>query len=351
MSRPIGQPSLRLISSENAYTKISAAPKNPEQKQLLDACAKVISATGFDLRFSSGEDAMEEQTMTRLLVHFDAHHADTHSTGRSRSDQSDPLCTAWLHTSYAPLMGRRGKGANVLLIAADQQFHSSNDVSDRVLETLQALTSRCRNKLTILSSNKKNRLVEDCPPYALKRHLSAKLPSLEVEEIPLEVGVAALSSSPELFDVVLVDTDFGPLISNVLSDAVDHRGYRAMMRIHDHSVEFCREPIPRIRHMSGKTDDDLMPILQCAQMLLLYLKQEERAASLQNALAVTIEDRIFPCNDYVDFLNKARLRPDDFAAALIERLGRTPKSLPAANISQIARNAHSVSKPYLCLVS
>jgi isocitrate dehydrogenase len=152
-------------------------------------------------------------------------------------------------------------------------------------------------------------------------------PELETEHLIIDIGTARLATRPEAFDVIVTPNLYGDIISDVAAELTGSVGLGGSANIGEHVAMF--EAIPgSAPDIAGRGIANPSGLLLGAVMMLVHIRQAEAAARVHNAWLATIEDGIHTA----DLARAGQRHPvptEGFAAAVIERLGRTPARFPA----------------------
>lgn len=153
---------------------------------------------------------------------------------------------------------------------------------------------------------------------------------IENEHYIVDIGTARLASSPENFDVVVTENLYGDIISDIVAETSGSVGLAGSANIGEEFAMFeaVHGSAPDI---AGKGIANPSGLLNAAVMLLVHIGQPEVASKIQNAWLKTIEDGMHTGDIYHKEVSKVKLGTEDFATAVIERLGETPATLPAVS--------------------
>jgi isocitrate dehydrogenase len=158
---------------------------------------------------------------------------------------------------------------------------------------------------------------------------------IEQEHWIIDIGMAKLADTPGDFDVVVLPNLYGDVASDVVAQVAGSVGLAGSANIGDDFAMFeaIHGSAPR---RAGQNLANPSGLLNGAIMMLVHIGQNEVAEAVENAWLTTIEDKIFT----YDLARNAREAGDqqftevgtrEFAQAIIDRLGRRPEQLKAAN--------------------
>lgn len=180
--------------------------------------------------------------------------------------------------------------------------------------------------------------------------IAAEYPQIESEHWIIDIGTAKLADRPEQFDVIVVPNLYGDIISDVAAEITGSVGLGGSANIGDHCAMFeaIHGSAPDI---AGQNIANPSGLLLGAVMMLVHINQTEVATKIHNAWLKTLEDGIHTGDIYNPEHSKQKVGTQEFAEAVIERLGSvpsqfTPKAYQAAEESlQHVLDKHVNSKP------
>lgn len=158
--------------------------------------------------------------------------------------------------------------------------------------------------------------------------IGEEYPEIEKEHWIVDIGAAMLADSPEVFDVIVMPNLYGDILSDVAAQITGSIGIAGSANIGDGFAMFeaIHGSAPRIAGMNKANPSGL--ILAAVQMLV-HIKQADIAEKIHNAWLRTIEDGLHPADIYDENVSQALLGTQDFANAVIERLGLLPQQFQA----------------------
>lgn len=167
--------------------------------------------------------------------------------------------------------------------------------------------------------------------------VGAEYPELEKEHWIVDIGAAKLADTPELFDVIVMPNLYGDILSDVAAQITGSVGLAGSANIGDGFAMFeaIHGSAPRIAGMNKANPSGLL--LGAIQMLV-YIGQKDVAQQIQNAWLKTLEDGEHTYDIYKEGTSRSKLGTDQFADAVIARLGQTPSSLKPVDYSKSVAN-------------
>jgi len=153
--------------------------------------------------------------------------------------------------------------------------------------------------------------------------IAAKYPDIEHDHFIIDIGTALVATEPERFDVIVTPNLYGDILSDVAAQITGSVGLAGSANIGNQVAMFeaIHGSAPDI---AGKNIANPSGLLNAAVQMLIHINQPETATLIENAWLKTIEDRIHTGDIYSCELSKKKVGTDEFADAVIERLGKKP---------------------------
>lgn len=160
--------------------------------------------------------------------------------------------------------------------------------------------------------------------------IGAEYKDLEKEHWIVDIGAAKLADTPELFDVIVMPNLYGDILSDVAAQIAGSVGLAGSSNIGEHCSMFeaIHGSAPR---RAGQNLANPSGLLLGAVQMLVHMGQGEVAAKVHNAWLKTIEDGIHTYDIYRENVSRKKVGTQQFAQAVIERLGEKPEALKAAH--------------------
>ena len=159
--------------------------------------------------------------------------------------------------------------------------------------------------------------------------VAAEYPDLEHEHLIVDFGIAKLSSRPETFDVLVMPNLYGDIISDVAAEIAGSVGLAGSANIGEGFAMF--EAIHgSAPSLAGQGVANPSGLLLAAVMMLVHLGHADCAALIHNAWLRTIEDGVHTADITSAEFTRHKASTAEFAAAVVARLGQTPRKLKAA---------------------
>ncbi len=160
--------------------------------------------------------------------------------------------------------------------------------------------------------------------------IGAQYQDLESDTMIVDIGAAMLADQPELFDVIVTPNLYGDILSDITAQLAGSVGMAGSANIGDQCAMF--EAIHgSAPPLAGKDIANPSGLLHGAILMLLHIGQMEVAEKIHNAWLSTIERGIHTRDIHCANTSHKLVGTQDFAAAVISRLGHQPDSLQAAS--------------------
>ena len=160
--------------------------------------------------------------------------------------------------------------------------------------------------------------------------IGAEYPDIEKEHWIVDIGAAKLADSPEAFDVIVMPNLYGDILSDVAAQIAGSVGLAGSANIGAQCAMFeaIHGSAPR---RAGQNLANPSGLLLGAVQMLVHIGQPDVAERVHNAWLKTIEDGIHTYDIYADGVSKQKVGTKEFAAAVVERVGRKPEKLKAVH--------------------
>lgn len=153
--------------------------------------------------------------------------------------------------------------------------------------------------------------------------------NIEHDHKIVDIGTALIAARPEQFDVIVTENLYGDIISDVAAQVVGSVGMAGSSNIGEGFAMFeaIHGSAPDI---AGKKIANPSGLLNAAILMLIHMDLPESASLIKNAWLKTLEDGMHTGDIYDKNLSRKKCNTDEFAAAVIERLGQVPNTFPVA---------------------
>ena len=166
--------------------------------------------------------------------------------------------------------------------------------------------------------------------------IGREYPEIEQEHYIIDIGSARIASRPSDFDVIVTENLYGDIISDIAAEVTGSVGLCGSANIGSDFAMFeaIHGSAPDI---AGKGIANPSGLLLGAVMMLVHIGQGEVAEKVHNAWLKTIEDGVHTGEIFREGVSKQRAGTQDFADAVIERLGQSPSTLDAVSYPSDAK--------------
>lgn len=160
--------------------------------------------------------------------------------------------------------------------------------------------------------------------------IAKEYPDIKNDHKIIDIGTALIADRPETFDVIVTLNLYGDIISDVAAQVTGSVGLGGSANVGEEVAMFeaIHGSAPDITGMGIANPSGL---LNGAIMMLVHIGQPEIAEKISNAWMKTLEDGIHTGDIYQEGLSSKKVGTEEFANAVIERIGQTPaKMIPAS---------------------
>jgi isocitrate dehydrogenase len=178
------------------------------------------------------------------------------------------------------------------------------------------------------------------------REVAREYPDLSTEHLIIDIGAARLADTPERFDVIVTLNLYGDILSDIVAQLTGSVGLAGSANIGSQAALFeaIHGSAPDI---AGRGVANPSGMILSAVTMLSHIGQPEIATAIHNAWLCALEDGCHTADLHRASASGKPLRTDEFAAAVIDRLGRIPQQLRAVSYRANASTAAVAAVPYL----
>lgn len=154
--------------------------------------------------------------------------------------------------------------------------------------------------------------------------IAKEYPELKTDHWIVDIGAARIASRPENFDVVVTENLYGDIISDIAAEVSGSVGLGGSANIGQYGAMFeaIHGSAPDI---AGQNIANPSGLIHGAVLMLQHICQNKVAEDIHNAWLKTLEDGIHTGDIYNSETSKEKVGTQEFADALIERLGQKPE--------------------------
>lgn len=250
--------------------------------------------------------------------------------------------------SFHPFVGSLHPKMDVVIVRENEEDTYAgieHRQSDEVYQCLKLITrpgceriiryafeyarSHARKKVTCMTKDNIMKMTDGLF-HKIFDEIAAEYPDIENRHMIIDIGTARMASRPQDFDVVVTPNLYGDILSDVAAEVAGSVGLAGSSNIGQHCAMFeaVHGSAPDI---AGKNVANPSGMLQSAVLMLVHMGRVKAASTIQNAWLRTLEDGIHTADNYREGLSKQKVGTQEFAQAVIARLGQSPKQLLAVD--------------------
>ncbi|MEO8400378.1 MAG: NADP-dependent isocitrate dehydrogenase [Gammaproteobacteria bacterium] len=185
-----------------------------------------------------------------------------------------------------------------------------------------------RKKVTCLTKDNIMKMTDGLF-HQVFNEISAEYPEIANEHLIIDIGTALVADQPERFDVIVTSNLYGDILSDVAAQIAGSVGLAGSANVGNHVAMFeaIHGSAPDI---AGKKIANPSGLLNGGIQMLIHINQPETAMLIENAWLKTLEDGIHTADIYSLEYSKQKANTDEFADAVIARLGQKPSHFKPA---------------------
>ncbi|MDP2175804.1 MAG: NADP-dependent isocitrate dehydrogenase [Bacteroidota bacterium] len=171
--------------------------------------------------------------------------------------------------------------------------------------------------------------------HTIFNEVGLEYPEIEKDHWIIDIGSARIADTPEIFDVIVTLNLYGDIISDIAAQIAGSVGLAGSSNIGDGFAMFeaIHGSAPTI---AGQGIANPSGLIQGAVLMLQHIGETESAELIQNAWLKTLEDGIHTADIYTSNISVKKVGTQEFAQAVIERLGQLPQKLKAVKYKKTA---------------
>ncbi|WP_249548825.1 isocitrate dehydrogenase [Anaplasma phagocytophilum] len=168
--------------------------------------------------------------------------------------------------------------------------------------------------------------------------IAAMYPDIPAECCIVDIGMARIAMHPEEYDVVVTPNLYGDILSDIVAVASGSIGLSGSANLGDEYAMFeaVHGSAPDI---AGQNIANPSGLLNAAVQMLVHIGQESTAQVIHNAFLKTLEDGIHTADIYNAKTSSSRASTTEFAQAVVDNLGTSPKYLRSMLINKNTEEA------------
>jgi isocitrate dehydrogenase len=189
--------------------------------------------------------------------------------------------------------------------------------------------SHGRQKVTCMSKDNIMKMTDGLF-HKVFDEVAKQYPQIQTEHQIIDIGAARLATRPESYDVIVTPNLYGDILSDIAAEVAGSVGLAGSANIGEHVAMFeaIHGSAPDI---AGRGVANPSGLMLAAVQMLVHIRQASVATRIHNAWLKTIEDGVLTID-----VQAERGRPvgtDEFAKAMIDRLGHGPRKLKPVEYS------------------
>lgn len=159
--------------------------------------------------------------------------------------------------------------------------------------------------------------------------VAKEYPDIQSDHKIIDIGAALIAGNPEMFDVIVTLNLYGDIISDIAAQVTGSVGLGGSSNVGEEVAMFeaIHGSAPDI---AGQDLANPSGLLNAAVMMLVHIGQPQVAEKISNAWMKTLEDGIHTGDIYQEGISSRKAGTQEFAQAVIERLGEKPANMAAA---------------------
>ena len=260
--------------------------------------------------------------------------------------------------SYHPFIQTKHPSMDVVIVRENEEdlytgieYQQTSDVTESIKlitrpgsekicrYAFEYALARGRKKVTCFTKDNIMK-ISDGLFHAVYEEVAKDYPNVESEHWIVDIGAAKLADTPEAFDVIVLPNLYGDILSDVAAQISGSVGLAGSANIGDHGAMFeaIHGSAPR---RAGQNLANPSGLLQGAILMLLHIDLPQIATLVHNAWLKTIEGGIHTYDIFTDNVSKQKVGTQEFAQAVIDRLGQKPSHLKPVNYPKTVHAAKS----------
>jgi isocitrate dehydrogenase len=200
-----------------------------------------------------------------------------------------------------------------------------------------------RRKVTCMTKDNIMKLTDGLF-HSVFDEVAAEYPDIRADHFIIDIGAARLAASPEIFDVIVTLNLYGDILSDVAAQIAGSIGFASSANVGE-QVSMYEAVHGSAPDIAGKGIANPSGLLIAATQMLVQIGMAEHAERIKNAWLCTIEEGIHTPDIYRESLSAREVGTDDFADAVIERLGQKPGILQPVSYESHAINVTYTPRP------
>ncbi|MEK6334344.1 MAG: NADP-dependent isocitrate dehydrogenase [Acidobacteriota bacterium] len=253
--------------------------------------------------------------------------------------------------SYHPFIETKHPGMDVVIVRENEEdLYAGIEYrqTDQVMQCLKIISrpgsekivryafefARRHNRKKVTCFTKDNIMkLTDGLFHKVFNEIAGEYPDIQNEHWIVDIGAAKMADTPNAFDVIVMPNLYGDILSDVAAQIAGSVGLAGSANIGENIAMFeaIHGSAPR---RAGQNLANPSGLLLGAIMMLVHIGQTNNAERVHNAWLRTIEDGVHTYDIFKEGVSNQKVGTKEFARAVIDRLGKKPKTLKAAAYKQ-----------------
>jgi len=185
-----------------------------------------------------------------------------------------------------------------------------------------------RKKVTCMTKDNIMKLADGLF-HKVFNEVALEYPDIQTDHKIIDIGAALIAERPEIFDVIVTLNLYGDIISDIAAQVTGSVGLGGSSNVGEEVAMFeaIHGSAPDI---AGQDLANPSGLLNGAIMMLVHIGQPEVAEKISNAWMKTLEDGIHTGDIFQENISSRKVGTQEFAQAVIERLGQEPSKMKPA---------------------
>ena len=250
--------------------------------------------------------------------------------------------------AYAPFVDTKHPGMDLVIIRENEEdlyAGIEHQQTDEVVQCLKLISrpgceriaryafeyARIHGRKKVTAFSKDNIMkMTDGMFHKIFDEVAAEYPDIENEHWIVDIGAAKMADTPEAFDVIVLQNLYGDILSDVAAQIAGSVGLAGSANIGAEvsMFEAIHGSAPR---RAGQDLANPSGLFLGAVQMLVHIGQGDVATKVHNAWLKTLEDGVHTYDIYEEGVSTQKVGTKAFAAAVIERIGQEPSTLPAVS--------------------
>ncbi|WP_395339460.1 NADP-dependent isocitrate dehydrogenase [Ningiella sp. W23] len=164
--------------------------------------------------------------------------------------------------------------------------------------------------------------------HSVFKDIASEYPDIQHDSMIVDIGAARVADTPEDFDVIVMPNLYGDIISDVAAQIAGSVGMAGSANIGESCAMF--EAIHgSAPDLAGQDIANPSGLLHGAIQMLVHIGQGDVAEKIHHAWLVALEEGLHTADIYKEGASAQKLGTEDFAKAVISKLGQSPSKLKA----------------------